>query len=250
MDGKLAFSYSDGDLDFAWSPDSKKLLATYIGDGGYHHHDIALIDAAGKDAPFNLTNSAYNDDNAKWVMGGKAMLFMSDREGYKNHGGHGVENDYFLMFFDIDAYERFLMTKEEKEIYDKNNKNASTPTALDLKNCRKRVVRVTPNSSSLGDAVMTNKGDTIYYQAAFEGGYDLWKHDLLENKTEIVLKDAGYGLLDTDAKVNELYLTTKGGIKKIDLAKGTVDVKIARDVVITVDKSYVFKDMSSMGLQK
>ena len=41
-----------------------------------------------------------------------------------------------------------------------------------------------------------------------------------------------------------------GTVQKIDLAKGTVDVKIARDVVITVDKSYVFKDMSSMGLQK
>ena len=41
-----------------------------------------------------------------------------------------------------------------------------------------------------------------------------------------------------------------GTVQKSDLAKGTVDVKIARDVVITVDKSYVFKDMSSMGLQK
>ena len=41
-----------------------------------------------------------------------------------------------------------------------------------------------------------------------------------------------------------------GTVQKIDLAKGTVDVKIARDVVITVDKSYVYKDMSSMGLQK
>ncbi|UKK60820.1 preprotein translocase subunit YajC [Prevotella communis] len=41
-----------------------------------------------------------------------------------------------------------------------------------------------------------------------------------------------------------------GTVQKIDLAKGTVDVKIARDVVVTVDKSYVFKDMSSMGLQK
>lgn len=41
-----------------------------------------------------------------------------------------------------------------------------------------------------------------------------------------------------------------GTVSKIDLAKGTVDVKIARDVIITVDKSYVFKDMSSMGMQK
>jgi preprotein translocase subunit YajC len=41
-----------------------------------------------------------------------------------------------------------------------------------------------------------------------------------------------------------------GTVKSIDLAKNTVDVKIARDVVITVDKSYVFKDMASTPLQK
>ena len=34
-------------------------------------------------------------------------------------------------------------------------------------------------------------------------------------------------------------------VKSIDLAKNTVDVKIARDVVITVDKNYVFKDVAS-----
>ncbi|MCR4583802.1 MAG: preprotein translocase subunit YajC [Prevotella sp.] len=37
-----------------------------------------------------------------------------------------------------------------------------------------------------------------------------------------------------------------GTVKSIDLAKNTVDVKIARDVVITVDKTYVFKDPASM----
>ena len=41
-----------------------------------------------------------------------------------------------------------------------------------------------------------------------------------------------------------------GVVKSIDLAKNTVDVKIARDVVITVDKSSVFKDTSSTPLQK
>ena len=40
-----------------------------------------------------------------------------------------------------------------------------------------------------------------------------------------------------------------GTVKSIDLAKNTVDVKIARDVVITVEKSMVFKDASSQ-LQK
>lgn len=41
-----------------------------------------------------------------------------------------------------------------------------------------------------------------------------------------------------------------GTIKSIDLAKNTVDLKIARDVVITVDKSCVFKDMANTPLQK
>ena len=41
-----------------------------------------------------------------------------------------------------------------------------------------------------------------------------------------------------------------GTVKSIDLAKNTVEVKIARDVVITVDKSFVFKDMANLPLQK
>ena len=41
-----------------------------------------------------------------------------------------------------------------------------------------------------------------------------------------------------------------GTVKSIDLTKNTVDVKIARDVVITVDKNYVFKDVTSTPMQK
>ena len=41
-----------------------------------------------------------------------------------------------------------------------------------------------------------------------------------------------------------------GTVKSIDLTKNTVDVKIAHDVVVTVDKNSVFKDMNSTPLQK
>ena len=41
-----------------------------------------------------------------------------------------------------------------------------------------------------------------------------------------------------------------GVVKSIDLAKNTVDVKIARDVVVTVEKTSVYKDMSNTPLQK
>ena len=41
-----------------------------------------------------------------------------------------------------------------------------------------------------------------------------------------------------------------GVVTSIDLAKNTVDIKIARDVVVTVEKTSVYKDMSSTPIQK
>ena len=41
-----------------------------------------------------------------------------------------------------------------------------------------------------------------------------------------------------------------GTVKSIDLTKNTVEVKIAQGVVVTVDKSYVFKDMANTPMQK
>ena len=41
-----------------------------------------------------------------------------------------------------------------------------------------------------------------------------------------------------------------GTVKKIDLAKGIIEVKIADGVVIKVDKGYVFKDTNSTPMQQ
>ena len=41
-----------------------------------------------------------------------------------------------------------------------------------------------------------------------------------------------------------------GTVKKIDLATGIIEVKIADGVVIKVDKGYVFKDMASTPVQR
>ena len=41
-----------------------------------------------------------------------------------------------------------------------------------------------------------------------------------------------------------------GTVKSVDLAKGTVDVKIAKDVVITVAKGAVFQSMANMPAQR
>ena len=251
MDGKYIYSYSDGDVWYEWSPDSRWLLSSYIGEGGWNSQDVALVNASGNGEIHNLTESGYNEGNAKWVLGGKAMIFTSDRAGYRSHGSWGTEDDIYIMFFDLDAYERFKMTKEEKVMREEAEKEKKKEAAdkekndkapkkkdnkkkkgaaeekpavpalqFDLENCRDRIARLTVNSSRLGDAVLSNGGDTLYYQAAFEGGMDLWKHDLRENKTEIVLKDVGRGPMLADKDKKNLFLCTGKGIKKIDLAKG------------------------------
>ncbi|MDD7461082.1 MAG: S41 family peptidase [Prevotellaceae bacterium] len=243
MDGKFVYSYADGDLYFEWSPDSRWLLTNYIGHGGWNSPDVALVNADGKGEIHNLTESGYADGGGKWVLGGKAMLFFSDRAGYRSHGSWGAERDVYIMFFDLDAYENFRMTKEERSLAkeekaiekaaeqpaqkgkDKKKKAEKKPEpkvlTFDLDNCRDRIVRLTVNSSHLGDAILSPGGDTLYYQAAFEGGADLWKRDLKENKTEIVMKNVGAGELEADKAFKNLFLCTWGAIKQIDLSKGS-----------------------------
>ena len=249
MDGKYIYSYSDGDVWYEWSPDSRWLISSYIGNGGWNSQDIALVNASGNGEIHNLTESGYNEGGGKWVLGGKAIIFSSDRAGYRSHGSWGTEDDVYIMFLDLDAYERFRMTKEEKVLLDEaekekkkeqetaskdNKKKAASkkkkdatadkpavpPLEFDLENCRDRIVRLTVNSSHLGDYVLSNGGDTLYYQAAFEGGMDLWKHDLREKKTEIVLKGVGQGRIEGSKDGKTLFVCTGSGIKKIDLAKG------------------------------
>ena len=244
LDGKNNYSYSDGDLWFEWSPDSRWLLSSYMGGGGWNSNDIALVDASGKKAPVNLSNSGYTDTGGRWVLDGKAILFASDRAGYRSHGSWGAEYDAYLMFLDLDAYDHFCMTKEEAEIADKNDKDKKKeeekkekdekkkkddeevkvekvkPLEFDIENCRDRIVRLTNNSSRLSDAVLSKDGKKLYYITRFEAGNDLWEKDLREGKTKILVKGVGYGGMQMDKDGKNVFLCGNG-IKKIDLGNGS-----------------------------
>ena len=225
MDGKFVYSYSDGDIDFTWSPDSKWLLSSYIGVGGWNNSDIALVNASGNGEIHNLTESGYNESNAKWVLDGKAMLFCSDRAGYRSHGSWGAEYDAYLMFFDLEAYERYRMNKEERALAKENmteKKEMEKPEAkemeplkFDLENCRDRIVRLTVTPSFLGDILLDKDGENIYYNVAFEKGMDLWHRDLMTGNTELLIKNVGNGEMIFDKSYKEIYLAADGGIKKV-----------------------------------
>lgn len=253
LDGKFNYSYSDGDQEYHWSPDSKWFLTSYIGIGGWNNRDIALVKADGSGEVTNLTESGYTDGNAKWVLDGKAMIWASDRAGYRSHGSWGSEADIYIMFFDGEAYDKFRLNKEESalreeeekdkkkdEDKDKDKKDSKgkkdkkeeekkkeedkkdvKPLVFDLANRADRVARLTINSSHLGDAFLTKKGDKLYYFASFEQGSDLWVHDLKENSTKLLIKGVG-GSIFPDEKGENLFLLSQGRLKKIEISSNSV----------------------------
>ena len=271
MDGKFEYSYSDGDQWYQWSPDSHWILTNYIGIGGWNSKDVALVNASGNGEIHNLTQSGYNDGNAQWVLDGKAMIWESDRAGYRSHGSWGAHGDVYIMFFDLEAYERFNMNKEELSLMEEsekakandkkdedksdkknkgNNKKAEDkkkdeikPLTFDLDNCRDRIVRLTRHSSSLGDAVLSKKGDKLYYQASFEKGLDLWCQDLKENNTKLVMKNIGYGKMIPDKKGENFYMCSHGGIKKVTVNDGkskNIDFEAIFDYKPALERQYIF----------
>lgn len=225
MDAKYTYSYSDGDQYFTWSPDGKWLLANYMGNGGWNNVDVALIDAEGKDEPVNLTQSGYTDSRPRWVMGGKAMIFASDRAGYRSHGSWGAHRDVYITFFNDEAYNKFRMNKEDRSLLEesekkdkKSEKKDSTEKEkkvealeLQLDNLDDRTMRLTFQSSHLSDAVMNNEGTRLYYLAPHNGNMALWVRDFVEERTELKMQRIDARSFQLDKSGNTCYFIGQGG---------------------------------------
>ena len=108
-------------------------------------------------------------------------------------------------------------------------------------------------SAHLGDAVLSPDGDKLYYQASFEDGADLWVHDLKEQKTELLLKDIGYGSMTYNKENKQLFLCSNGGIKKIDVEKNKTD-NVSFEAIFNYrpyeEREYIFNHVWQQVLDK
>lgn len=227
----------DGDQYFTWSPDSKWLLATYK--PTMSNGEVVLLDATGKQPMRNLTKSGYGDGNAKWVNGGKQLIWFSNRDGMKAHANSGgSQRDVYSMFLTKDSWDRFNLSKDdfallkdieatEKKAKDEADKKAAkdpkfkpvkpdSTVVFEFDGLETRRARLTIHSSSLGDAVLSKDGEKLYYLASFEKGSNLWSTNLRtkETKMEIPLDGMG-GSLSWDKAQKNLYLLSGGRITKI-----------------------------------
>lgn len=87
---------------------------------------------------------------------------------------------------------------------------------MELKGIEERIVRLTPNSSNLGDAILSKDGENLYYLSSFEDGYDLWKMNLREKDTKRLHKlNSGWLSLSMD-KSGNIFLLGGSKLQRMD----------------------------------
>lgn len=278
MNKKYQYSYQDGDQYFQWAPDSRWLLTNYIGIGGWNNPDVALVSVETPGKIVDLTQSGYGEGSGKFVLGGKAIAFYSDRNGYRSHGSWGSEGDIMLMFLDKEAFDRYRRTKEERELgksededkkepdskkgdkkskgkkdtKSEDKKDAVTPLKFDLDGAREyRTVRVSRTSGTYSDFVMDDKGEKLYYIAYFDDSANLYEYNLIEKSTTMLIPEVGFGSLQIDKDGKTLYFFGRDGAKKIEGKKVTpISFKARSEEGDPAERAYIFDHVVSQVAEK
>lgn len=268
-DGSTWFR-TDGGFDYAWSPDGKWFTLEFIGNRHDPYSDIGIVSAQGGKIT-NLTNSGYTSGSPRWVMDGNAILFTTERYGMRAHASWGSLNDVMLAFVNQDAYDKFRLSKEDYELLKELEKEQKKATenkkddkkkddsnakaedkkeekvkdiAMELDGIEDRIVRLTPNSSRLGSAILTKNGETLYYFSAFEGGYDLWKTDLRKQETKLLHKmNTGWAVMELDKDGKNLFLMGGNSMKKMGTDSETlkpINYQAQMKMDLVAEREYMF----------
>ena len=253
------FSYSDGDLNYTWSPDGK-WLAFNSAEGRWPSAEVAMMKADGSGERKNLTQSGFFDGSPKWAFGGKALLWTTDRDGKKPLAFQGArEVDVYAMFFDQEAYDKFKLNKDEfallKEKEEKDKDAAKKDSSLKisppsksweplLEGLDNRKLRLTINSGNISDYMLSNDGEKLFFMARMEKGYDLWMTNPRTKETKLIAKmDGGPAGMSLSKDGKNLFVVSDGKIMKVDAESGKVaPVMVNGEMVLKAneERSYIF----------
>ncbi len=194
LDSAQLYSRRDQDQTFEWSPDGKWLLVQYD-EQGAGNEEVGLVCADGKSPLVNLTQSGFSDTRPKWMMDGKMLFWLSDRNGLHSYANSSTRQQ--------DVY---AMPVGEKD---------RDPEKMDRSGRKQE--RLSTQSSLLADALVSRNGDTLYYLAGSDRGYDLWRTDLHTKQTKLLLPlHADDPVMEWDGAQKNIFLLSDGRICRID----------------------------------
>lgn len=234
----------NGAFSFHWSPDSRWIALDVVARRHEPYSDVAIINVA-DGSMTNLTNSGYFDETMRWTLDGNAILFGSERYGMRNHASWGSQYDAMLVFLNRDAYDKFLLSEEDyelrKELENKANKKDGEKDKdrkskkgkktgndekaeddekiinVELDGIEKRIVRLTPMSADLIDAIITDDGETLYFTTQADEGANLWQLALRDEdgSMEMVKKISGGASFDATPDLGTMFIIGSS-IRKFD----------------------------------
>ncbi len=269
------YSYADGDQYYKWAPDSKWFLVQYGHADRVMSPEVGLVSADGKGELHNLTLSGYNDYSPKWCMGGKMMIWGSDREGARQQGGDLISGNVYGMFFSKEAFDRFSLSKEDfalvKEKEDKLKKEKKDSTekvkpadkktkkpaepkaesdtavkdiAIDWDDLTERKLRLTVYTSPASDWVLSKDGEKLFYLTSFDKGNDLWVTETRTKETKLLSK---LGVKNSSMELSNdgkfLFLLADGKAMKVETENGKSEpLKVGGEMVLKAadERNYIF----------
>jgi len=269
---EMLFSYSDGDITYAWSPDSRWIAVAYMSHRRWTT-DIGVVDVATGEI-HNITNNGYSSGQPYWSRDGKQLLFSSDMEGLRSHGGHGAQADVYAVYLSQAHHDLYTKpeaeladekpekkkenSKEEKgETADKADKEKKDvePVTIDFDGIRDRIRRLTINSSRGMVSDLSPDGETLVYFARSRGSYDLWVTDTRKKSTKILveLNARRPGTLTFSQDGKSVFVCVNDQIRNVDPKSGKAKpVAIQADMTLRParERAYIFEHAWRQVLKK
>ena len=245
--GARNYSYTDGDIEYRWSPDSHWLAFVYL-PGKRWLGDVGVVDLETTTIT-NVTNSGYDAWMPRWGADGRTLLFASARYGRRNHGGWGADLDVMAADLTRVARDRARLSPEEFAILldrekqdekkrsgnkpdaDKNDKpepedeesdKEEPPKPIEIERDRidERHRRMTGHSMPMRDAALVDDGEALITLGEMNGRWDLWLYrprDGVERRIlELDEERPGELIVGKDGK-QAWVRTGSGGILTVDL---------------------------------
>ncbi len=273
---------TDGGFNYCWSPDGKWFALEIIGNGHDPYTDVAIVSADGKGKTTNITGSGYFSGDPVWVMGGNAILFITDRYGMRSHASWGSLSDAMLVFVNQDAYDRYRLNKEDYELLkelekqqkkadkkkdddkkkedkdsdkDKKDKDAdkSEDIVVELDGIEDRIVRATRFSSDMYSAIADKDGENLYYIANDGNGFDLYSVDLRKKETKTVASGAGAGSLQLCKDGKTLFILGGSGMKKMPVGGSkltAISYRADMKMDLAAEREYMFDHVYKQQLKR
>lgn len=245
-----------GGFDYEWSPDGKWFTLEFIGNRHDPYSDIGIVSAQGgaitnlTNSGYMSGSSRWVLDgnavlfqterygmraHASWGSQQDVMLVFLNQDAYDRYR---LSKEDFELLKEFEKEQKKAKEKDEKKKNEKKkdagkdkkkdgdkdgdngksdkDKESKKEIVVELKGIEDRIVRLTPNSSDLGSAIVSKDGENLYYFSAFEGGYDLWKMNLREKETKRLHKlNTGWVSLSMD-KDGNIFLLGSRNMQKMD----------------------------------